>query len=478
MSIHEKAIRGFGWFFLNTVSTKLLRLVNRLAVAKLLIPDQFGLAVLAITIIGIVDTFRKMGLDDALIVKQEFVETSSNTVFWLVTLSGLISTMIVIVIAPALGVVFQSQELVPVLQVLAIVLTIDSLETVPSTLLSKELEFKKKVVPGVLPPFFYTLVAIMLAAKGFGVWSLIIGQIVASIVSVLGNWSFSSFRPEIEFSMSIAKELTTFGSNITIAAIASMIYQRVDDLVIGMILGPASLAAYTIGYMLGNLPTVAFTKTVTPVLYPTIAAQEQGQRKSLWTNTVKVIGIFSIPAGVGLFTIAPGIISVILGPEYNESVPLIRIITIYGVIRSIAATGGPLLKTSGLTQLYARLMITQALLLVVIVWPLTSAFGTIGTATAILISSLPNNIGQIYYAAQEFEPPITDVGISLISYLFYSIIMAMGVQFINSLFPAPSLLNQFIIIAVGVAIYVAILTLFEYKFLVFCIQLFASSIEN
>lgn len=478
MSVHKKAIRGFGWFFLNTVSTKLLRLVNRLAVAKLLIPNQFGLAVLAITIIGVVDTFRRMGLDDALIVKQEYVESSSNTAFWLVTTSGLLSTLFVIILSPILGDIFRSEELVPVLQVLAIVLTIDSLETVPSTLLSKELEFKKKVIPGVLPPFFYTLVAVALAANGFGVWSLIIGQIVSSIVSVIGNWTFSSFRPKIEFNVTIAKELTTFGSNITIAAIASMLYQRIDDLVIGVVLGPASLAAYTIGYMLGNLPTIAFTKTVTPVLYPTVSAQEQRQRESIWINTVKVIGLLSIPAGVGLFTISAELITVILGPKYSEAVPLIRIITIYGVLRSIAATGGPLLKTAGLTQLYARLMITQAVLLAIIVWPLTSVFGTVGTASAILISSLPNHIGQIYYVAQEFESSLIEVGISLFSYLFYSVLMAVGVHLFYILLPGPSIVHLFSIIVIGILIYASLLVIFEKEFLSFFLTVIRDSITE
>lgn len=476
--MHKEAIRGFGWFFLNTASTKLLRLINRLAVAKLLIPEQFGLAVLAITIIGVVDTFRIMGLDDALIVKQEFVETSSNTIFWLVTLSGLFSTVTVIALAPIVGDVFDSERLVPVLRVLAVVLTIDSLETVPSTLLSKELEFKKKLVPGVLPPLFYTGFAIGLAANGFGVWSLVFGQIIASIVSVLGNWTFSRYRPKLEFNISIAKELITFGSNVTVAAVASMIYQRLDDLVVGMILGPASLAAYTIGYMLGNLPTIAFTKTVTPVLYPTIAAQEQGHRQSVWTNTVRVIGILSIPAGVGMFTIAPELIAVTLGPKYSEAVPLIRIITVYGVIRSISATGGPLLKTSGLTRLYARLMITHAVLLAIIIWPLTSAFGNVGAASAILISSLPNNVGQFYYSAREFESSLLNIGTSLVSYFFYALLMAVGVHIFTLILPGSSLVYLTVVILIGVFIYAAILILFEFQFLSFCFALLSESINE
>lgn len=473
----QKAIRGVGWFFLNRVSTRIFRLVNRLVVAKLLVPVDFGLAVLAITIVGVADTIRTMGFDDAIIARREDdIDIASNTAFWLLTCVGILLMLVVILLAPLLGDIFREGRLTPVLQLLAVVLAIDSLETVPAVLLQKNLEFKKKLLPGILPPAIYTIVSIGLAATGFGVWSLVFGQIGSSVVSVTANWGVAKYVPRFDFDMTIARELAGFGSNIVVAAVSSMIYQRLDDLVIGWILGPAALAAYTIGYMLGNLPTIAITKTVTPVLYPTISKIREDDRKSIWATTVRIIGLLSLPAGIGLIVVAPELIATTLGSKYQNAVPILQIVSIYGVIRSLSSTGGPVLKSSGLVQLYSRLMIIHAVLLSLIIWPMTEAFGTVGAAGAIVLSSVPNNLGQFYYAAREVGQPISDLGISLLSYVAYAVVMGIGVLAVDAVLSGPPIVTLVLLVGTGIVIYAVQILVLEYRFVIFCFRVVTEAV--
>jgi len=204
-------------------------------------------------------------------------------------------------IAPLAADFFNEPQVEPIIRALSFIFVIWSFGTLPSILLDKNLDFKKKVIPQIIPRIGYGIAAITLALSGFGVWSLVYGRLILEVLSVLSIWPVVSWRPSYTFDRKTAIGLLNYGKQVVGANILIFFISIIDVTFIGRILGADNLGYYSIAFGIATLLTSQVSGLMGSVMFPVYAKikDEKTKLKKAYLQTLKYVSFISIPATVG-----------------------------------------------------------------------------------------------------------------------------------------------------------------------------------
>lgn len=409
MSLAKKTAHAMVWVILITMFTRVLGFVTQIVLARILVPADFGLLAIGLLAINSMGIFRDLGFGATLIYKKDDSDhTAANTAFILLPLVASALFLIAYFSAPYIAVFFNNAAVEPIVQVLALTFVVSSCGTVPSMLLEKELEFKKKVVPETVPAIGSAFVAIWMAVNGYGVWSLVYGQIVSAILTAGLIWLVSSWRPTFKFDRKIANILFDYGKHIMGASIIIFLVTNIDDAIVGKFLGMEALGFYTLAYTISNLPATQITNLVGRVMFPLYAKLQDDQNalRSAYLKTLQYVSMLSIPAAFGIFVIAPNFVSVVIGDKWLPAVPAMRILCIYGLFRSLNGTLGPMFQATGNPKVLENTALLNLILFCIFLFPLMQKSDIVVVSVA---GTLPQII--IFYILTKLISNIIDLDI-------------------------------------------------------------------
>lgn len=456
MSLVQKTASAMAWVILTIIFTKALGFVTQIVLAKLLMPTDFGLLSIGLLAINSMGIFRDLGFGSTLIYKQDDQDhTAANTAFIVLPLVALALFLIAYFSASYIASFFNNAAVEPVVQVLALTFVISSFGIVPSTLLEKELEFKKKVVPETVPIICYAFVAISLAMNGYGVWSLVYGQIVSATLTAALIWFFSDWRPTFKFDREIAKVLFDYGKHIMGASIIIFLVTNIDYAIVGRILGMEALGLYTLAFTISNLPATQITNLVGRVMFPLYSKLQDDQNalRSAYLKTLQYVSMLSIPAAFGIFVIAPSFVSVVIGDKWMPAVPAMRVLCIYGLFRSLNGTLGPMFQATGNPKVLENTALLNLGLFCIFLFPLMQKGDIIIVSIA---GALPQII--IFYILAKLTYNV--IGLDIWDMLrivkvfaFSAVISTIFTLFLGFYFTNPSIISLIISVITFVMIY-------------------------
>lgn len=409
MLLAKKTAHAMAWVALITIFTKIIGFVTQIVLARILAPADFGLLAIGLLAINSMGIFRDLGFGATLIYKKDDSDhTAANTAFILLPLVASTLFLIAYFSAPYLALFFDNMAVEPLVQVLALTFVISSFGTVPSMLLEKELEFKKKVMPETVPIIGYASVAISLAVSGYGVWSLVYGQIASAALTAGLIWLISDWRPTFKFDRKIAKVLFDYGKHIMGASIIIFLVTNIDDAIVGRVLGMEALGFYTLAYTISNLPATQITNLVGRVMFPLYAKLQGDQNalRSAYLKTLQYVSMLSIPAAFGIFVIAPNFVSVVIGDKWLPAVPAMRVLCIYGLFRSLNGTLGPMFQATGNPKVLENTALLNLILFCIFLFPLMQKSDIVVVSVA---GTLPQII--IFYILTKLISNIVDLDI-------------------------------------------------------------------
>lgn len=456
MSLAQKATRGIAWVVMSTIVIRILGFITSIVLARLLVPEDFGLFAIGLLAINTMGLFRDLGFGAALIYQKDDSKSSAaNTAFILLPVVASIFFVIAYLSAPYISIIFDNDAVEPIIQVLALTFVISSIGTVPSMLLEKELEFKKKVLPDTLPQIGYALLTIGLALKGYGVWSLVYGQILSAVLTAGLIWIISKWRPVFRFDKKVALEMFKYSKHILGASFMVFITLNIDQVIIGRILGIEALGFYALAYTIANLPSTQITQLVSRIMFPVYSKLQDDKNalRSAYLKVLSYVSMIAVPMAFGIFVIAPDFVKVVLGEKWMPAVPVLQVLTIAGLIRSIAAVGGFLFTGSGRADLDFKMNTLKLAVMAVTIYPLTISYGILGTATSILfglVAIIP------FWLKKSIE--ITNIRIFdfLKTFIFINIgaiMMSVCVWGLLKLFGKIQITELLLIIIIGIIIY-------------------------
>lgn len=340
MRLRTKTVKGISW----SMASQLGRLVSGFVVlavlARLLKPSDFGLMAMVAVFTNILANVNDLGLSTAIIHKQDFKEEHLSSAFWFNLLVGIVITAVFLVIAPLIARFYSKIALTPIIMVLSVTFTFTSFGSIQVALFQKRMDFKTLAIVETSASILAGATAIVLAALGFGVWSLVAQALVATFIVAVLAFTLSGWRPKLIFRWRPLWELISYGLHVMGFSITDFFSRNLDNLMIGKFLGSLQLGFYAIAYRLLLFPLGTISNVIGRVVFPALSTIQDDKEavRNAYEWATCCIGAITFPLMAGLAILAPQLVRVALGLKWERSIFLIQILSLVGLVQSITIT--------------------------------------------------------------------------------------------------------------------------------------------
>jgi PST family polysaccharide transporter len=365
-----------------------VRFGTNIFLARLLAPEAFGTVALATAILSFLSMFGEWGVNIAVMQEKDEKKEFASTIFFVRLGFTLFLLFFLFVSLPVLR-IFYGSKVVTVLFILAIPQIAVMLSTVFKAQIQKEFMLVRMGAIGLLGVIIGSTVGISMAYKNFGIWSLVAFYGVDSIVDALGSIIFSPFRPIFYFSKQKAKQFLLFAKDMFFSGSLERIMQgRGDDLVLGTLGGAVPLGFYSVGWRIARLFNTVFLPAINKAILPTFSDIKDDKNALGKTYTFLLRNFFrlAIPIYSFLIVFAHSGIRIILGEKWIPAVPLVRLLSIYGILVSLYNMHRHILYSIGKIKDVLRFQLFSFLVFFITIFPLTFLWSAKGTAISIILT--------------------------------------------------------------------------------------------
>lgn len=385
MSLGKKAITGVAWLSVGNYVGFGLSFVSGIILARLLEPEHFGVVALASGLLALFRALASWGLNAAVIQRQD--EEERSVVPTILTLNIAIAFIVFCLIL--LSTVFLRRLYDPlvikVFLILAFIKSFGTPFTIHSTLFIKNFLMKQKALLSLFTSFVSVALAILLAVRGFGVWSLVAGQVATAVLGSIGAWYLSPWRPSLGFDWSAAKWAFGFGKSMFVSGTTHRVLHDLDDVVLGSLGTTEELGFYSKSYRLSEWLMLGLFPSIHDTAHP-VFARLQNDRAGLsrvFELVIALITRLSVAFYLVTGLLTPEIVRLLYGEKWLGIVPLYRLLIAYGLLRSIFNVSDYLHQAKGLPGVVARVRLIQVAFFVPAIFIFVLFWGAVGAAVCV-----------------------------------------------------------------------------------------------
>jgi PST family polysaccharide transporter len=352
-SLTHKTIDGLFWASFGAVSNVALQLGVVAVLARILIPKDFGMIAAAGTLIGLSSILVNLGVAPAIVQRRDLTPDHINTGFTISVAMGAIIGLLFVLCAPLIADLYRMPQLTNVLRVLSLIFPITSSGLVAEALLSREMRFRRISIRNVLSYVFgYGLVSVTLALLGFGVWSLVLGQLVQTSLQAFQTILIAGQQLRFGWSAQARRDLMSYGVGFTLARFGNYAANQADNVIVGRLLGPSALGFYSRAYQFISMPANLFGAVTNAVLFPAMAAVQHQQEKleRAYRQSLAIIAMATLPVSGLLFIAAPEAVTVLLGPRWAPVISPFQVLVLSLLFRTSYKMSDSLARASAATM--------------------------------------------------------------------------------------------------------------------------------
>lgn len=362
MSIQFSVVRGLKWQTVNAVGRQVLSFVIFAGLARLLDPTSFGLVGIVAVYMAFVAMIADQGMSASIIQREELSPGHLHTAFWFnLTLSiGLCS--LTVLFAGPIEKLLGMPGLGSLLAACSLTLVINALSFIQTTLCYRHMDFRALALRNLLGSIIGGLVGVCLALGGAGVWSLIAQQVCGSFVATVFLWLASDYRPVLSFSLARLRELFGVSISVFLTSLLWFAASRVDQIVIGRVLGPAFLGFYVIAGKVPNLLRAVCHQPLSELALPALSRLQLDHERlcrALYKG-MEINALVSFPIFIGLAAVAPTLVPLLFGEQWEPSVPMMQIVSLYVLLQGLAVYFHPALLAAKCTGAYLAINTVNA----------------------------------------------------------------------------------------------------------------------
>ncbi len=383
----DRIAKSLFWLVWSRGAVQLISFLSTLLVARLLNPADYGLMALVSVWTYAVALMAELGLGVAIVQFPELEDRELNTCFWLIVGTSAVGYLALYATAPAIAEWFDSPLLSPVLRVAGLSLPLVALRTVPDGLLRKRLQLDRVSQAEVASMLTTMPVVLGLAWSGAGVWALVAGSLVMPLVQDVVSFWLVRWCPGLRVGSPRLREILRYSLAALGARVGWVVYQQVDAVVLGKVSGQVVLGFYSMAKQLASLPLEKITVVANHLALP-IMAGCQGDRATMrgsFLRGLRLVASLTVPLGLGIALVADDFVAVALGEKWVAVVPVLRVLCVLGLIRSVDTLLPPVLLARYRAGSLFRW--TMALLLVMpfAFWAGAALRGSVGVALAWIV---------------------------------------------------------------------------------------------
>jgi O-antigen/teichoic acid export membrane protein len=335
--MRSSAIKAMGHLGIGSALSKVISLGTTLILARILSPADYGLMAIAMIIINFIGFFNEVGIGAAIVQKPELSNSEVNGCFAIALTFSAFLSILTVGSSHFIASFYADPQLEKMITVLALAFIFGAFSTIPLAFLRREMRFKAIAGVNFLAVFVQSFASLGFAYAGFGVWALVYGFMVASVVNCIGFFVASPWRPKGAYGIREASALVIYGLHITSTRIFWYLYTNADKAIIGKLLGTKALGIYDMAFSLATLPSSQVTTLVVNVATPIFSKLQTnlGELNNVVLKLTRGLAYITYPALIGMLVCSRELIMVILGPSWSEVLIPFSALCLMGLIKSI-----------------------------------------------------------------------------------------------------------------------------------------------
>jgi len=462
ISLKHKSISGLFWSFTESTANQIVQFIIGIILARLLSPKEFGIIGMITVFIAISQSFIDSGFSQALIRKTDCNQRDYTTVFYFNLLVGILFYLILFVFAADISQFYNEPILEDLIKILGIGLILNAFAIVQRTILVKNIDFKLQAKITLSSSVLSGVIAIILAFKGFGVWSLAIRTVLNQLFISLFLWINNSWFPTFEFSVKSFKELFSFGSRLLASGLIYTVYRNIFYLIIGKFFSATELGFYNQADRFSGMPSQNINFSVERVTYPTLSKlqNQPSNLKSGYKRILKSITLINFIVMLGIAAIAQPMILTLIGNKWLPSVPYLQLLCIVNMTLPLHSLNLNLLKVKGRSDLFLKLEIIKVIIAIPVI--LVGIFmGIKAMIVGMIFSSFIAYFINSYYSSKLIDYSVSEQFKDILPNFVISLFVAIIVFIMQIFIPISAFFKLIISIPIGFGIAIIFSNLFN-----------------
>lgn len=376
-----------------------LTIIKTLILARILTPSQFGIFGVASLVLGVLETISETGVNVVLIQEKKKVSHYINTAWVVSIIRGIFIFLLIFLSVPLVTTFFGSAESAYSLYLISLIPLIRGLINPAVVSYQKNLEFNKEFKFRSILISFEVLATVALGFFLRNELAFVYGMIFSAILEVVLSFVLLKPTPKLEFDFIKLKHVLSLGKWITGAKIFDYLFSHGDDIVVGKLLGVYPLGIYQQAYKISSLPIIEVTETFQKVMFPAYSKILDNKIliKQTYLKTLLMTCLIIIPFGLIIFLFPKQIVLVLLGSNWISATPVLQVLAIFGVVKTLANSSFPLLLAYKRQDLVMILTFIGILGLTITIFPLIKIYGLVGAGISTIIGSMAMLIPAFYY---------------------------------------------------------------------------------
>ena len=459
-ALQPSIARGAAWMVLFKMTERSLGLISTLILVRVLSPADFGIVAMAISFIAMAELLSAFGFDIALIQNQHASEQHYHTAWTCNLMLGLLITAVMSATAHGVAAFYGRPEVFWVVVALGFGATLTGLENIGVVAFRKELQFRREFMFLLSKKLAAVLITVPLAFWLRSYWALVIGTLSSRLMSTAISYLVHPFRPRL--SLVHVRELMTFSRWMLLSNVVIFLKERSTDFIVGSMQGPRALGLYNISNELSQLPMTELAAPINRALIPSFARIQDDRERvnAAFGNSIAWLAVALIPAGAGIFAVAPHLVPVLLGAQWLDAVGLMQVLAIAGCLIALHSPICALIIATGQPGRVAACHGFFVLILLVALSLLVPRLASLGAAWSVLCAATLATPAYLYQLRRSvgFQP--LALALVVARPLLASIVMVLAIR---SLVPPPEHVSDVLgntilllsAVALGVVVYVA-----------------------
>jgi lipopolysaccharide exporter len=384
----SQIVKGVGWMVLFKLSERSVGFISTLILARLLVPNDFGLIAMGSAVAAGVGLMGAFGFDSALIQRQTVARSHYDTAWTYNVVFGIGVALLIVAVSEPATRFYREPRLGPVLYVLALAALVQGFENVGTVQFRKELNFGKefRFLFAKRVTTFIVTIALAVALRNY--WALVAGMLTSAVCGVAISYLAHDFRPR--FTFSAQGHLFHFSKWLFLSNFIQFLRGKTSDFILGRTVGTHGLGIYSIAMEIASLPSTELIAPLNRAMFPAYSrlAEKPVALNAMFIDVYAVIAVVAFPAAVGLACVAGPAVLVLLGEKWVDATPVLQILTVAGLVGALQSNLYLVIVSMGHPKV--NTVVSAALLLVYLPACVVASlkFGIVGVAWTYLIVSL------------------------------------------------------------------------------------------
>lgn len=395
-NLSGRATKGASWTLIGALFTQILGIARTAALARLLSQNDFGVAAMALTVIGALYTLTNTGVGASVISMpfktKKALYSYANTIWTMELARGVVVALLLAAMAWPVALFYRDQRLTPILIALTLTPIFSALTNVGLGLQMRRMEFNKTTLHGMLNGFITVVLTVGLAWWTHNYWALVWGQVIGSAGGAALSFAFTSYRPRLNFNINEARRAFDFGKHMFIIGMANYVLSVMDNVIVGRIIGATALGTYVVAYAFCNLPNTFINSIFNTILFPTFASvnreSDPNRINAILERAITMASVVLLVTVTPLVAFAPATVRVIYGVEWASAVGPMRILLVAGFFAGLMALFSTFLIGINRPRIESGAKIFDAIVFLCLIYPFTLWLGIVGAALASCLTSI------------------------------------------------------------------------------------------